>query len=218
MYMDTTNIRNEDVYKGTEFEERPAIGLFQFWTETKIDLESGDPKDVDFVEWTRIGDRNEPKTTEKIARLKGNPLRGRPPMPEWAVVEPHYEGWKRGKERAEDGTSFDEWKGVDTQLVRILEELKIYTVEAFCAVPNHQVGGIKYPNVSRWQELAKKFIHERAGSAELRAENDAMREELQAMQERLEAMERDRTPLNQGETAPAKRKPGRPPKQETEAA
>ncbi len=219
MYMDPTSPQEE--YQRTEHQERPQIGLFRFWTETRIDLKTGETKDIDFVEWTRVGDRYEPKTIEKVARLKGNPAKGRKPMPEWAVVEPHYDGYKMGKERTEDGTAFDEWKGVDSQLVQVLEDLKIYTIEAFVAVPSHQVSGIKHPNVSRWHELAKEFLSKRANSEELQAELAKRDEQLADTQRQLtemQAMLAEMTKPEPEPEEPTKRKPGRPRKAETEAA
>lgn len=185
MYMDPTSLQDE----ANRSEERPQIGLFRFWTDTKIDIDSAETVDVEYVEWTRIGDRYEPKTVEKIARLKGNPVRGRQAMPEWAVIEPHYDAWKMGKKRAEDGTAFSEWKGVDSRLVQTLEELKIYTIEAFVAVPSHQVGTIRHPHVSRWQDLAKAFLQDNASRAQLRTELAARDAELAEMKAQIAALQ-----------------------------
>lgn len=185
MYMDPSNLQDEI----NRSEDRPQIGLFRFWEDVRIVIETGDPETIEYVEWTKIGDRNEPRTVEKIVRLKGNPSRGRPPAREWAIVEPHYKAWKTGQERTEDGTAFEDWRGVDPKLARTLEGLHIYTVEAFAAVPSHQVGGIKFPHVSRWHDLAKKFVAEQAGREELQKELSKRDREIEDMKATIAAMQ-----------------------------
>ncbi len=198
MYMDPSNLQDEI----NRTEERPQIGLFRFWEEVRIVIETGDPESIEYVEWTKIGDRNEPRTVEKIVRLRGNPSRGRPPAREWAIVEPHYKAWKTGQERTEDGTAFSEWKGVDPKLVHCLDELHIYTVEAFAAVPSHQVSSIKFPNVSRWHELAKKFVAEQAGREELQQELSKRDREIEEMKATIAEMQSEQT----AKSKPASRK------------
>lgn len=199
MYMDPTSLQDE----ANRVTEKPQIGLFRFWADSLIELDTGDTKDVEYVEWTRIGDRYEPKTIEKIARLKGNPSRGRPAMAEWSVIEPHYDAWKLGKKRSEDGTAFSSWKGVDPRLVEILQDLKIYTIEAFVAVPSHQVGTIQHPNISRWQELAREFLHENASRSQLHAALAERDVQLADLKKQIEALQ---VAKGKGETGKAKRK------------
>lgn len=202
MYMDPTNLQDSM----NNQRERPAIGLFKFTVEPVIDLETGDMAEVEWVEWSKIGDRYESTTKEKIARVRGNPAKGKAPMAEWSVVEPYYEAWKKGKVLEQDGTPFSEWKGVDSRLVEVLRGMQIFTVEAFASVPSHNVSGIRFPNVSRWHEFAKRFVAERGGREAMRAElaaRDAKIAELEAAVRAMQSVDGER------------RGPGRPRKVET---
>ncbi len=197
MYMDDTNLQ-EQINRG---QDRPVITNFRFTIEPIIDLETGENRDIEWVEWSKPGDRYNSTTKEKIVRVRGNPAKGRPPMLEWGVIQPHYDAWKQGKQLEQDGTPFSEWKGVDPRLVEVLRASQIYTVEAFASFPGHQVTGLKFPNISRWHELARKFAADRAGKDALHGELAKRDETIAELQAAVRALQN---------TAEPKRGPGRP--------
>ena len=203
MYMDEVNLQE----KMNNQAEAPMIGRFRFWVDPVRNLDTGKIEEIEYVEWTKLGDRYDPKTVEKVSRLKGNPGRNRPPAPEWVVIEPHYKAWKEGVEKASDGTALEDWRGVDKNLVAILKAEGVYTVEEFAAYSEHHVTRFKHPNIHKWHKLAKDYVKDSAGREALKAELDSRDEMIAELMKRLEAVEAAKT-----DEAPKKR--GRPPKAE----
>ena len=201
MYMDDTNLQEQLNRR----QEKPAIGHFLFFTKERRDLETGQLIAEDWVSWMKVGDRYDSRTFEKIARLQGNPAKGKQPMIEWLVIEPHYDAWKQGVERAADGTALSDWRGVDDSLVEVLKAQKVATVEEFAAYPDHLVGSFKYPNIHKWHKLAKDYVKDSAGREALKAELDSRDEMIAELMKRLESVEAAKT-----DDGPKKR--GRPPK------
>lgn len=122
----------------------------------------------------------------------------------WSVIEPAYNAWKSGQEIPVDGTPLAAWAGVTQEQAEFMKKLGIRTVEDVTIMGDSTISQLSFPNARELPKLAKKYLE----GAELTAK-DA---ELEAMRERVAAME---DLLNE---KTEKRGPGRPRKQDSEAA
>ncbi|MDX5367910.1 MAG: hypothetical protein LPL29_00890 [Alphaproteobacteria bacterium] len=170
-------------------------------------------KAIDWVEMAPAGEGFErTHTWHRIKDIKppehANPdsLSHRDMIERWKVVGPKYQAYKDGLEIPEDGTPLAAWSGVTPDQAKALRAMGISTVEAVSEMSESATTKLPFSGARRLPALAKEFLDGR-GKAEAQAEIEAMREKMAAMEEML------------GEyMAKEKRGPGRPKKQEVDAA
>ena len=125
---------------------------------------------------------------------------------QWAQIEPHYEAWKAGNVLPDNGTPLGAWPGVNADQADALRTVGLQTVEAVANASESVLANPPLPNMREIKRQAGIWLEGRSNAdmaarlAELEAQNAAM---LEMLAERTE---------------PAKRGPGRPRKDEAEAA
>lgn len=190
-------------------ENIPAIIPIKFWTKYKYlsPAEDGGKEEValaaeeDWVEWVKKGETSGPTTREAIKRLAPNLKKNRRAAPEWVIVGPAYEAWKRGSDAPITGTPLFAWSGVTPELAGELKKLNILSIEDLAALPDHSIAKLPIADLRKWRQRAKAYI-EAANSSEIGdklAKRDArieaqdstiaeMREAMKAMETQLAAM------------------------------
>lgn len=125
----------------------------------------------------------------------------------WSVIGPAYEAWREGQELPEDGTPLAAWSGVTPEQAKFMrEKLSIRTVEDVRDMGDRALEACHWPNARKLPELAKRWLE-----GEAITEKDA---QIAEMQEKMAAMEE----LLNEQMKPQKRGPGRPKKEDAEAA
>lgn len=126
----------------------------------------------------------------------------------WEIIEPAYKAWKEGEALPEHGTPLAAWGGVTKEMARALKSMGLHTVEDVRDNPE-SVAKLNFPNARKLSETAGAYLSG-ADKAAADAENAELKERIAAMEEMLkEAMAKE---------APKKRGPGRPRKEDAEAA
>lgn len=150
--------------------------------------------------WHRVKDL---KPREDVDEARLSSLSYRAAQARWSRIEPAYEAYKSGQDIPLDGTPLAAWAGVTPEQAALLRGMGIKTVEGVRDMGEGATARLPFPNARKLPELAKAFLSSVSESAK-----DA---ELAMLKERLAALE---SAVDQ----PEKRGPGRPRKQETEAA
>lgn len=122
----------------------------------------------------------------------------------WDVIRPAYEAWKNGEDIPETGTPLAAWSGLNPEQASILRRMHIKTVEDVAKMSDSTTDKLPFPNARKIPLLAKDFLASK-DKVDAAAELDAMRERVAVMEEMLAE-------------ASTKRGPGRPKKEEAEAA
>ena len=132
----------------------------------------------------------------------------------WEVIEPFYEKWKAGQEMPEVGTPLTSWNGVNNHQVEMLRSHGIKTIEDLSNVTDGNLTKME-PGTRFLRDAARQWIKDadKRDIATALAEKDAEMEALKAQMSDLMALiSRDNA------EEPIKRKPGRPRKDDAEAA
>lgn len=123
----------------------------------------------------------------------------------WKLIEPRYRAFKAGDELPEDGMPLAAWSGVSPEQAAVLRRIGIKSVEDVAAMGGATVDKLPFPNARKLPALAADYLAGK-GKADAAQELADMKEKMLVMEEMLsEAMEK-------------KRGPGRPRKEEAEAA
>lgn len=179
-----------------------------------IEFKTEYPASGDAMDWVLIAPRGEAmesvQTWHRVKDLKPKGTEGGDIAlvreMKWSAVGPLYDAWKQGNELPDEGTPLGAWSGVSADQAAHLKRMGITTVEHVRDMSESAVVKLPFPDARRLPKLAADFLSSRSA-----AEKDR---ELSDMRERMEAMEA--MLLEQKE--PEKRGPGRPKKQEPEAA
>ena len=152
--------------------------------------------------WERISRLTPPEVIENDdGGLKAAALRS-----QWAQIEPHYLAWKEGHEIPETGTPLGAWPAITQDQAEALRGVGIKTVDDVARASEALLHRPPLPNMRDLQRQAVMFL-EGADKAAQAAEIAALKEQNAAMLEML--TEQQEKP---------KRGPGRPKKEEAEAA
>lgn len=121
----------------------------------------------------------------------------------WADIGPAYEAWKAGNSIPDHGTPLGAWAGISTAQAEHLKRLGATTVENVAALSQEDCAKLPWPDARKLPNLAAAFL-EGQKEASAQRENEALKERIAAMEELLVEM--------------PKRGPGRPRKEEADAA
>ena len=201
--------------------ERPQIIVRKFYRKTTPD--PADPQKLlvdDWVEWGKPGISNW-ATNQRIRDIMPRTDRKRPPPPEWQVIGPAYQAWKKGEEAPVNGTPLFAWPGLPREIADALKGLGIVTVEDMANFPDDRLGRMPFRDMRSWKSRALRFVEAQGdmtatGIADkmkarddeidrLKAEDARKSELLEQLSTRLAAIEGGKV-----QQAPAKRGPGRP--------
>lgn len=152
--------------------------------------------------WHRIKDITPP---DHIDETRANSIGHKILAARWALIQPKYDAWKKGQEIPVDGTPLAAWAGVSPEQVAHLKHMGIYTVEGVRDMGEGAITRLPFPNARQLPKLAGEFLSSKDAADKDREIAD-MRERMAIMEEMLAAQ------------MPEKRGPGRPRKQEEEAA
>lgn len=133
----------------------------------------------------------------------------------WGVIEPAYTAWKKGEEVPKNGTPLTSWQGITRQQIEAVRVHGIYTVEDVAAMPDatlQKMAGIGMASVREAARAWEKAKDTRAITADLAAKDAEIEALKQQMADLMALVAGDPT------EEPVKRKPGRPRKEEAEAA
>lgn len=196
--------------KKQEQEERtrPFIAVRDFWTDHVV-KDDGSIKSEDFVSWVKKGQTIQDEMRSKIKFMPKYYVL------EWRVLEPYYKAWKDGQEKPIDGTPLDTWPGATKQLVKVLSQVNIRSVDDFCDMEDSSVSKLAFPGIREMQRKCRMFREAQknmgpqvAKLAKLEDENAFLRNELDELRKMIEQSVADEP----------KRGPGRPRKVQEEAA
>lgn len=201
--------------------ELPTIRVMGFRTDYAKNIETGRrDKAVDFVcyapvhsimstrIWERVNDLRPPESLDgddegkKMAFLRHR----------WAMIEPAYEAWKKGAELPVNGTPLGAWPGINQDQAQVFIRAGLRTVEDVASMPDSVLTKVHLPNVREFRQQAKAFLEatDRNVVADKLAQQD---KQIQDLNERLAAAMELLDEANK-----PKRGPGRPRKEESEAA
>ena len=121
------------------------------------------------------------------------------------MIGPAYEAWKKGQELPVEGTPLQAWSAVTPEQVQMFKAMGIHTVEEVRDMSENALQGLRFPNARDMPKLAHDFLE--SGDLTARDKRIAdLEKQIEAMAEMMDAKPK------------TKRGPGRPRKDETEAA
>ena len=171
-------------------------------------------KEVEFVDLTTVGN----------AKYMVVPWRVKDVMRDtngvWEVVEPHYNAWKQGEAVPTSGTPLSAWQGITRHQIEAVRLLGIYTVEDMAAVTDATLQKLPGQNLRSVRDAAvawEKAKDTRAVTADLAAK-DLEIQELRAQVGDLMDLVRNMPTVAKDDEETVKRRPGRPRKEDAEAA
>ena len=181
--------------------ETAAIHPIEFWTDYQPGP-SGDMAPADWVRWVKKGVSNGATTEDKIARVqKHDPA-------VWAVVEAHYNAWKRGQDAPVNGIPLDAAPFMTREMVKVLAQYHIRSIEDLANAEDAGLGKLNIPGIRATRDKARAFLDAQRNVAGVAGELAALREMVAQMQaERDEALQTADTMA----MAAGKPRRGRPP-------
>ena len=170
-------------------------------------------------DWVDYACRGQAKFTVTPARIKDVE---RATDGIWECLKGPYESWKQGNEAPLIGTPLAAWSGVSPELAAVLKTRDILTVEDIVKMTDTQIEKSGVPGMriirdqARAWEASKDSRKTEAALTSLADENAALKAQMEEMRAMLASM-----PAPSGrdhDDEPIKRRPGRPRKDEEEAA
>lgn len=176
--------------------EKAAILPIKFEVKYKkrlVPLNPDDPKSAtkevtereEWVTWAKKGVTIPCTNSDAIKRVRRDATM-------WPVIEPFYENWKAGG----DGhvvppgqTALDCWSGISKELVEILRQYRIYSIEDLSVMSDDVASRIPDPAIWRMRDASKKWLAGKDMSDVIR-DNAEKAEKLEAMAKRVEQLER----------------------------
>ena len=190
------------------------IDIARFFTKYAPDPQNPDKMiGVDYVEYGPFGALDRTKTVEKVSRILN--VQASEDSDNLAVklahirkneIEPRYLAWKEGREMPVDGTPLAAWNILTHEDAEIFRLNRIFTVEQVASLTDSLIRKLGMPNIRDLIEQAKLFLASADRSAAA-LQVKAVADENAALRARIEELEKV-----------AKRGPGRPRAEQTEAA
>ena len=202
--------------------ERPTIVVLSFDT-TYGKGPDGKPKEIEWVTYAPAHMAHYAQTRERVDFM--NPANLRHVSDDengakktdfmryrWAQIETAYKAWKSGNEIPVDGTPLAAWSGLNAAQANVFRSMGIKSVEMIANMNDAVMQRVQLPGVREIIRQAEVFL-ESKGDAEMAERMAKMEAHNAALSEQLEAA----MALLEQKTEP-KRGPGRPRKEEAEAA
>lgn len=224
----------------------PAVlSIHKFWTTYVQDpADASKLLEIDHVAYGPIGSLDKTVIPDTIARLqKLQPLEGsqNPAVhmahARWAAIEPAYKAWKAGQEAPINGTPLAAWNALTPEQAEVFKRNDIKTVEDISMLTDAHISRFPLPGLKELIKQAKNFIDAAEQTrfsakltekdheiATLRAENQDRDSQVNELMEKVKALAELVAAQQQVEEAsepgsePARRGPGRPRKDQAEAA
>lgn len=166
-------------------------------------------REVEFVDITSVGNAKYTVIPMRIVDAK------RDTSGLWEAIEPAYLAWKKGQEMPTTGTPLSAWHGITREQIEAIRVHGLYTVEDVAQMSDailQKVGGIGMHSVREAARAWDKAKDTRAITQDLAAKDAEIEALKQQMADLMEMVGRDNS------EEPIKRRPGRPRKDEAEAA
>lgn len=180
-----------------EQNRKPNVMAVKFWTEYVPDPNSpGHVIGRDMVRWSKRGDLTSSAVDDQVARIAkpgreiddtGSPM----PNPIWTAIAEQYKRWKAGEEITDHGTPLEAWPAVAKGQVAALKASGVRSVEDLGALPDGELERIRLPDARRLRDLAKAFVANVGGVAQIEAlmhSRDSKTQALEAELAELKAM------------------------------
>lgn len=191
------------------------------------------PVPEDWVSWTVYTENGRSVTNTKVKHIAPN-RKSQSGAVEWAIVKPHYEAWKAGREAPLDGTPIEVFAGFERSDIDYLQrDFRVRTLEQLVNMKDGQISRCVIPGIRERIRRAQAYLDSKRDAGGLQrefAERDnqltLQRDQLAQQSELIEEMRKqlamlagDKVPDEDEPTdEPKKRGPGRPRKDEAVAA
>jgi hypothetical protein len=161
---------------------------------------------VDYVDIGPLGYTNKTMTPHRIRDLEKD-ISGL-----WKFVEPKYKAWKAGETLPDEGTPLAAWNGCTPEQADILRVNNVRSVEQLARLSDGHLEGVKLMGLRGLRDQAKAYVAAAStrDTAAAFAKKDSEIAALKEQMAELMAAVRERG----DEEEPAKRRPGRPRKDE----
>ena len=191
--------------------EKAAVSVIRFYQKFATN-EDGTVRAVDWVEFAPRGGAKYSTIPMAVTHVK------KITDGTWEAIEPAYNAWKAGQEMPVNGTPLAVWGGVRPEQIDFLRANDVKTVEDLCAMTDAQLQKIGLPGLRTIRDQARAWDaakDQRKVEQALAAKDDeiaALKAQMETMMEMFAAQARD------SDEETVKRRPGRPRKEDSEAA
>ena len=200
--------------------EKLPILIHRFYTVYEDDPKNpGTTRGREMVEYGPIGGAGRTHVCERIDILsRPQKVAGVNPASTaakvlWDFIKPRYEAWKTNQDLPETGTPLAAWNHLTQHQAEVLRVNGIRSVEDVSMLTDTHFNRIPIPNLRSIVEASKKFLDSKDVN-KTAGELAAAQETIAALMARVDQL----SEMVAAQQEPAKRKPGRPPKTEQEAA
>lgn len=124
------------------------------------------------------------------------------------ALQPYYEAWKRNESAPVVGIPLESW-AADPEMVEVLKQASIVTVEQFAALEDHNLVRLNIANGREKQARAKAFLDNKSNNvsavelAALRSDRDSLRKEVADLRALIEKHAIKRGPGRPKKTQPS---------------
>lgn len=165
----------------------------EYWKDFEPDpARPGELREVHYVKWGKRGDLQNYANVISIPLLQKTMKdadHGTAQDPVWVALKPSYEAWLAGQEVPVDGTALEAWPALTKTQVRLFREHKYRTIEDVAAMAEHNLGQVKMPDVRRLRDMARAWMKNREGSAQVEAMFAEQAEKMTAQNEKMAEMQ-----------------------------
>lgn len=148
----------------------PFIVPLEFRIEYKPQPD-GSMREIEWVTWVKKGTQNPATNDERVDRLM------KWDTPEWQVIKPYYDNWKKGQTTPVNGVALAAWPGATRELIKALEASNIRTVEDFCDMEDSAIAKLAVPSLRDKQRQARAYRDALKSTAPVSVEVDQLREQ-----------------------------------------
>lgn len=155
-------------------------------------------KSIDKVRWWRRGQNLQINETP-VGRFLERAARGlatRQVIPEWEVLRPRYEAWKKGQEAPLDGTPLKMWPAINAAQAKTLQGVGIRTVEELMLLTDSDADRIAIFGIRNLKARAKAWKTAAQDTGKIAEENVALKEKQSQLEARLADLERGNAELH----------------------
>lgn len=142
----------------------------------------GSMKEIEWVTWVKKGTQNPSTNVERVDRLrKAN-------SPEWQVIAPYYDSWKKGQEAPINGTPLEAWPGATRELIKALKASNILSVDDFCDMEDSAITRLAIPSLREKRRQAQAFREALKSTSGIASENAKLKAQLEHQAKELAAL------------------------------